>query len=140
MSGDELFGSLKQMENEGVKYGRRRFIVALGVAAAGIAGWQYYATRPQTYYKRAVSFITPNEEFYNVSVNMFYQPEVDLEKWRLDLIGLDGKKSALSLADIKSMPNRVITRTLSCVSNNVGWPDISNAEWRVVSLREVLAP
>jgi DMSO/TMAO reductase YedYZ molybdopterin-dependent catalytic subunit len=128
------------MNEEGVKFGRRRFIIALGVAALGYGGWKYYQSRPQTYNLRTVSFITPNEEFYCVSVNMFYRPQIDLKQWRLDLIGLEGKSAQLSIDQIRALPNQLITYTYSCISNSVGGPAISNAEWRVATLRDLLAP
>lgn len=136
----DLFGSVNKMDEDGAKFGRRRFIVALGVATAGLAGYGYIRSLPEKYMVRKLSFITPNEEFYNVAVNMFYRPDVDLNSWRLNLIDLNGKSSAISLDEIKQLPNKVVTRTLSCIGNTVGWPTVSNAGWRVVSLRELLEP
>src|SRR5215471_10386599 len=115
MAEDVLFGSLKKMDEEGVKYGRRRFIIALGVAIVGYGGWKFYGSMPQKYQMRKVSFITPNEEFYKVSVNMFYEPKIDIAKWRLELTGLDGKSLPLSLEQIKTLPSKIVHRTYMCI-------------------------
>jgi DMSO/TMAO reductase YedYZ molybdopterin-dependent catalytic subunit len=138
--GDELFGSIKKMDEDGIKYGRRRFIVALGAAVAGYGGWKYYSNLPEKYHKRKLSFITPNEEFYKMSINMFYEPRIDTEKWQLELVGLEGKLLQLSLNEIKSLPNKVIHYTYSCISNPVGGSIISNATWRVATLKDLLKP
>jgi DMSO/TMAO reductase YedYZ molybdopterin-dependent catalytic subunit len=140
MAENELFGSIKKMNDEGVKYGRRSFIVALGAAVASYGGWKYYSSLPEKYHKRKLSFITPNEEFYKMSINMFYEPRIDIEKWRLELAGLDGRSLQLSLDEIKALPSRLIHYTYSCISNPVGGAIISNAAWRVASLRDLLRP
>lgn len=140
MTESDLFGSFNKMEEEGVKYGRRRFIIALGVGVLGYGGWKYYGSLPQKYIPRKTSFITPNQEFYKMSVNMFYAPEIDVKKWRLQLTGLDGKSLDISMDDIKALPNKTIHYTFSCISNPVGGSAISNAEWRVTPLKEFLKP
>jgi DMSO/TMAO reductase YedYZ molybdopterin-dependent catalytic subunit len=140
MAENELFGSIKKMDEEGVKYGRRSFIVLVGAALAGVGGWRYYSSLPEKYHRLKVSFITPNREFYKMSINMFYEPKVDTEKWRLELKGPDKRSANMSLDEIKALPNRVIHYTYSCISNPVGGAIISNAAWRVASLAEVLKP
>ncbi|MEW6735489.1 MAG: molybdopterin-dependent oxidoreductase [Acidobacteriota bacterium] len=140
MAQDELFSSVKKMDEDGVKFGRRRFILALGAAVVGYGGWKYYQSLPQKYHRRKISFITPNEEFYAVSVNMFFRPEIDAAKWRLELTGLDGKKVPLSLDEIRAMPNKLIHYTFCCIENPPGGGSMSNARWRVVSLHELLKP
>lgn len=140
MAENELFNSLQKMDDEQIKYGRRKFAVILGVAVAGLAGWKYYDSRPQVYHPRQVSFITPNEEFYSVSVNMFYRPKLDLKEWRLELIGLDKKTIPLSLEDIRNLPSREIHHTFCCIGNKVGASDISNATWKGALLSDLLKP
>ncbi len=140
MADNELFNSLQKMDDEQIKFGRRKFAVILGVAVAGLAGWKYYSSRPQTYHPRQVSFITPNEEFYSVSVNMFYSPKLDLKEWRLELIGLDKKALQVSLEDIQKLPSKTITHTFCCIGNKVGGSDISNATWKGVLLKDLLEP
>ncbi len=140
MSNDEMFKSMQKMDSDQIKYGRRKFAVILGVGVAGLIGWKYYDSRPQTYHPRKVSFITPNEDFYSVSVNMFYRPQLDLEKWRLELVGLDKKTLQISLAEIKNLPSQTVNYTYCCIGNKVGANDISNASWRVALLSDLLKP
>lgn len=137
---NDLFSSMQAMDQAQIHYGRRRFIAALGVAVVGLAGAGYYLTRPQTYNLRHVGFITPNDEFYKVSVNLFYQPQIDMEAWRLNLKGLDGKSQPLSMEDIRALPNQVVHHTFCCIGNQVGGVDISNAAWRVARLSDLLKP
>ncbi|MBL8150463.1 MAG: molybdopterin-dependent oxidoreductase [Blastocatellia bacterium] len=138
MASNELFNSISKMDQEGVKFGRRSFMLATGAAILSVGAWRYYSTRPMTYYPRKISFITPNRDFYVMSVNMFYSPEIDLNTWRLLLKGVDGRQISLSMDDIKAFPSKEIRRTFCCISNPVGGTAISNALWRVVSLKELL--
>lgn len=140
MSNDDLFKSMQKMDSDQIKYGRRKFAVILGVGVAGLIGWKYYDSQPQTYHPRKVSFITPNEEFYSVSVNMFYRPKLDLEKWRLELVGIDKKTFQISLEEIQKLPSRTINYTYCCIGNKVGASDISNAVWKVALLSDLLKP
>jgi DMSO/TMAO reductase YedYZ molybdopterin-dependent catalytic subunit len=137
---DEMFKSLQKMDDDQIKYGRRKFAVILGVGVAGLIGWKYYDSLPQTYHPRKTSFFTTNEDFYSVSVNMFYKPNLDLEKWRLELVDIDKKSFQLSLGEIKSLPSHIINYTYCCIGNKVGGTDISNAAWKVVLLKDLLKP
>ncbi len=140
MSDNDLFSSMQKMDKDQMKFGRRKFAVILGVAAAGLGAWKYFESLPQTYHPRKVSFITPNDEFYSVSVNMFYRPKLDLAKWRLQLIGIDNKTSEVSLEDIRKLPSKTIYYTYCCIGNKVGAADISNAAWKVALLKDLLNP
>lgn len=140
MSDNEIFKSVQKMDSDQIKYGRRKFAVILGVSVAGLIGWKYYDSLPQTYHPRKTSFITLNEDFYSVSVNMFYRPTLDLDKWRLELIGLEQKTLQLSLEEIKKLPSKIINYTYCCIGNKVGGTDISNAAWKVVLLKDLLNP
>ncbi len=85
------------------------------------------------------SFITPNDEFFNVS--HYGKPEVDLETWRLEVSGLVENPLVLTIEDIKARPKQDVTFTLEC-SGNHGFPTftggIGNAKWGGTPLAPIL--
>ncbi len=85
------------------------------------------------------SFITPNDEFFNVS--HYGKPEVDLETWRLEVSGLVENPLTLTIEDIKARPKQDVTFTLEC-SGNHGFPTftggIGNAKWGGTPLAPIL--
>jgi len=96
--------------------------------------------------------LTPNELFY-IRSNGPISVNIDPESWRLDVSGLVEQELELSLADLKALPQRMITAFLECSGNsrnrfparptavegtNWGNGAIGNAEWTGVSLRTVL--
>ncbi|HEV8340482.1 MAG TPA: molybdopterin-dependent oxidoreductase [bacterium] len=85
--------------------------------------------------------VTPNRDFYVVSKNPpGLDPEVDGSAWILDVRGLVGRPMRLGYEEIRGM-RPVVTRyhTLECISNEVGGDLISNAQWRGIRLRDLLA-
>ena len=97
----------------------------------------------QTLFERAKGLppeITPNLDFYIVSKNPpGFDPVVDGQKWRLEIRGLVDKPIRLSYDEIRAMPSVSRPHTLECISNEVGGDLISNAVWRGVRLRDLLA-
>ncbi len=84
--------------------------------------------------------VTANEQFYVVSKNPpGFDPVVDVGKWSLAVGGLVGRPLRLTYDEIKDMPSVEQFQTLECISNEVGGDLISNAKWRGVRLRDVLA-
>lgn len=84
--------------------------------------------------------ITPNKEFYVVSKNPpGFDPVVDGRKWSLEITGLVGKPVKFTYEEIRAMPQVTQVHTLECISNELGGDLISNARWRGVRLRDVLA-
>ena len=85
------------------------------------------------------SFITPNDEFFNVS--HYGKPEVDPETWRLEVSGLVENPLMLTIEDIKARPRKDVTFTLEC-SGNHGFPTftggIGNAKWTGTPLAPIL--
>jgi DMSO/TMAO reductase YedYZ molybdopterin-dependent catalytic subunit len=81
--------------------------------------------------------ITPSDQFYIVSKNLF-DPEVDAGGWKLRVDGMVDTPLTLSLADIESMPSEEFVRTLECISNEVGGDLISTGRFTGVRLSEVL--
>jgi DMSO/TMAO reductase YedYZ molybdopterin-dependent catalytic subunit len=60
---------------------------------------------------------------------------VDLKTWRLKIEGLVEKPIALSLDEIKALPQKIQTRTFICVE---GW-GLDNQKWEGVHLKEIFA-
>ena len=85
------------------------------------------------------SFITPNDEFFNVS--HYGKPEVDLETWKLEISGLVENPLMLTIEDIKARPKQDVTFTLEC-SGNHGFPTftggIGTAKWAGTPLAPIL--
>jgi len=83
--------------------------------------------------------ITPNDRFYVVSKNPpGFDPELDAERWSLEIAGLVGRPLKLSFAQLRALPAVEQFQTLECISNEVGGDLISNAKWKGVRLRDVL--
>jgi DMSO/TMAO reductase YedYZ molybdopterin-dependent catalytic subunit len=82
--------------------------------------------------------ITPNKDFYEVSKNAF-DPQVDSERWQLEITGLVENPLTFTYDEIKSLPSIEQYATLACISNEVGGDLIGNALWRGVRLKDLLA-
>ncbi|HEV8354653.1 MAG TPA: molybdopterin-dependent oxidoreductase [bacterium] len=84
--------------------------------------------------------ITPNDQFYVVSKNPpGFDPRLDALKWSLDVAGKVGRPLRLTYDELRAMPAVEQLQTLECISNEVGGDLISNARWKGVRLRDVLA-
>jgi DMSO/TMAO reductase YedYZ molybdopterin-dependent catalytic subunit len=83
------------------------------------------------------SFITPNRDFYRVDVNLTL-PQLKAEDWRLRVHGMVDRELTLTWADLKS--RKLIERpvTMTCVSNEIGGPYISTANFTGVLLADIL--
>ena len=93
--------------------------------------------------------ITPSGMHYLVI--HFDIPDVDVDRWRLDVGGLVSKPLSLSLDDIKQRPARTMAVTMECAGNGralleprvVSQPwfteGIGNAEWTGTPLKGILA-
>ncbi|HWP45144.1 MAG TPA: molybdopterin-dependent oxidoreductase [Blastocatellia bacterium] len=81
--------------------------------------------------------VTPVPDFYEVSKNPF-DPQVELERWSLEIGGLVENRLSLTFDDIKSLPSVEQYATLECIDNKVGGDLIGNALWRGVRLRDIL--
>ena len=82
--------------------------------------------------------VTPNEKFYKISKNVF-DPKVNVSRWSLELKGLVDRPMRLNYNEIKALPMKEQYGTLECISNDVGGDLISNAYWKGVPLKEMLA-
>ncbi|MDQ7810500.1 molybdopterin-dependent oxidoreductase [Amycolatopsis sp. A133] len=83
-------------------------------------------------------FITPNADFYRIDTALVV-PQVRTEDWSLKIHGMVDREVTFSYADIRNRPLVERRVTLTCVSNEVGGPLISNAAWIGVDLADLLA-
>ena len=85
------------------------------------------------------TFITPNDEFFNVS--HYDKPEIDLATWKLEVSGLVDNPLMLTIDDIKARPRQEVTFTLEC-SGNHGFASftggIGTAKWAGTPLAPIL--
>ncbi|PRW62742.1 molybdopterin-dependent oxidoreductase [Actinopolyspora mortivallis] len=84
------------------------------------------------------TFLTPNSEFYRVDTALRV-PRITAEQWRLRVHGMVERELDLSFADLRSRNTVEKPITMTCVSNPVGGPYVSTAEFIGVPLRDVLA-
>ncbi|GAA4023230.1 hypothetical protein GCM10022631_42420 [Deinococcus rubellus] len=83
--------------------------------------------------------VTPVSQFYYVSKNLeAFDPRLSAEKWTLTVDGLVQNPRTFSLTDLKQFAPVTSERTLSCISNPVGGPLISNGIWSGFRLSELL--
>ncbi|TSA83120.1 molybdopterin-dependent oxidoreductase [Deinococcus detaillensis] len=83
--------------------------------------------------------VTPVEQFYYVSKNLeAFDPRLSAEKWSLTVSGLVQRPKTYRLADLKQFAPVTSERTLSCISNPVGGPLISNGIWGGFRLTDLL--
>lgn len=128
--------------------GRRGFLIGLGglivaLAAGGLVSVLY--RRSTLGYDGlsldgAVERITPTDKFYVVTKNLI-DPQVEGRAWRLEVTGRVSHPMTYDLDQLTSLPGAVDQETtLECISNEVGKGLLSNAVWRGVPLRDLLAP
>ena len=115
--------------------------VAALVAAAGFG--RIFARATFSYDGRAeigpdVVALTPNERFYCVTKN-FVDPNVDPRAWRLTVTGAVARPMTLDLASLGALPFVEQETTLMCINNEPGGGLMSNALWRGVPLRSLIA-
>ncbi|MFC0546202.1 molybdopterin-dependent oxidoreductase [Kutzneria chonburiensis] len=84
------------------------------------------------------TFLTPNAKFYRVDTALSV-PQLRAEDWSLRVHGMVDRELRLSFDDVKSMDLVTRTITMTCVSNEVGDPYVSTADFTGVLLRELLA-
>ncbi|HEX8078405.1 MAG TPA: molybdopterin-dependent oxidoreductase, partial [Chthoniobacterales bacterium] len=92
-----------------------------------------------TQYKgRVVQAITPNDEFYCVTKNVV-DPRVNADLWRLEVTGLVQTPQTYRLDRLKSLPAVEQETTLMCISNGLDAGLMSNAKWKGVPMKTLLA-
>ncbi|MCE6995863.1 molybdopterin-dependent oxidoreductase [Saccharothrix sp. S26] len=83
------------------------------------------------------TFITPNADFYRIDTALSV-PRVRAEDWVLRVHGLVDRELTLRYDDLRRRDLVERTVTMVCVSNEVGGPYISTANFVGVPLRDVL--
>ncbi|MFI9006789.1 molybdopterin-dependent oxidoreductase [Actinosynnema sp. NPDC053489] len=82
-------------------------------------------------------FTTPNADFYRVDTALSV-PRLRAQDWRLRVHGMVDRELVLTYDDLIGRPLVEKTITLCCVSNEVGGPYLSTANFIGVSLRDLL--
>jgi DMSO/TMAO reductase YedYZ molybdopterin-dependent catalytic subunit len=127
--------------------GRSALAVAGAAVGTRLAAWSVSAGRHMAaaaaeafrVIKGMPPEVTPNGSFYQISKN-FFDPTVDVDKWRLEVTGLVNTPLKLTLDEFKATGQPVERyQTFECISNEVGGDLISNAKWKAVRARDVLA-
>ncbi|WP_016700866.1 molybdopterin-dependent oxidoreductase [Actinoalloteichus spitiensis] len=148
----------------GAGLGRRRLLVStgavgLGSAAAALGGQALTGRGGLEESRRAVTarlpaaapppggadfadqgtptFITANDDFYRVDTALRV-PHLRAEDWRLRVHGLVERELVLSFDDLLRRPWRTEVITMTCVSNEVGGPYVSTAEFVGVPVADLL--
>ncbi len=82
--------------------------------------------------------ITPNDQFYNVSKDVFSDPAVNSSTWSLQVQGEVATPYSLTYKELQAIPTKQQYETMMCISNEVGGSYMSNALWEGVPLVDVL--
>jgi DMSO/TMAO reductase YedYZ molybdopterin-dependent catalytic subunit len=83
------------------------------------------------------TFLTPNPTFYRVDTALVV-PRLRAEEWSLRVHGMVDRELTLRYDDLRNRELVEKTITLTCVSNEIGGPYVSTANFVGVPLREVL--
>ena len=92
---------------------------------------------PASEIPRLTKLITPNSDFFQIDTTV-YAPKIDASKWSLQISGMVKKPYSLTYQDLLKLPLFELDNTLSCVSNPVGGPLISNARWLGIRLDDLI--
>ena len=82
--------------------------------------------------------VTANDQFYLVSKNLFSDPTVNGNSWRLTVDGQVDNPFTLTYQDLLAQPMKQQYESLMCVSNDVGGQYMSNALWEGIPLVDLL--
>jgi DMSO/TMAO reductase YedYZ molybdopterin-dependent catalytic subunit len=92
------------------------------------------------------SLVTSNQDFYIVTKNAGGDPMLKPDDWRLLVDGEVQRTFQLDYSTLRRLPSVEVTKTLECISNFVGKPElapfgaelISTAQWKGVAVRDIL--
>ena len=82
--------------------------------------------------------ITSNDQFYLVSKNLFSDPTVNGNSWRLTVDGQVDNPFTLTYQELLAQPAKQQYESLMCISNDVGGQYMSNALWEGIPLVDLL--
>ena len=98
-----------------------------------------YPKRPMLKWEDLHDWITPKEQFFDVS--HYGTQQVVADSWRLSVEGLVERPASLPLDQIKSRPRQDVIATLECSGNGAG-PEfmgaVGNARWTGARLADLL--
>jgi DMSO/TMAO reductase YedYZ molybdopterin-dependent catalytic subunit len=83
------------------------------------------------------TFITRNPDFYRVDVNLTL-PQLRTEDWKLRIHGMVDREVTLNWSELTSRPLIERAVTMTCVSNEIGGPYLSTANFTGVLLADIL--
>jgi DMSO/TMAO reductase YedYZ molybdopterin-dependent catalytic subunit len=83
-------------------------------------------------------FLTANRDFYRVDTALVSVPQVRAEDWLLRVHGMVDQTKTFTFNDIRNRELVERTITMTCVSNEVGGPYVSTANFVGVPLRDLL--
>ena len=133
-----LFDSRNQLESNRKRYNRRRFLSFALLAGGAYAGYRWLRDRPKPIAQRQVRYLTPESEFYSVSIYPGYRPRLDINQWKLQFLDPQGQGFSLSYAELLQLNSRRVHKTFICIENPVGGEAIGNAEWTATPLAPLL--
>lgn len=83
--------------------------------------------------------VTPQKDFYYVSKNLeAFDPQLSAKDWKLSVGGMVKQPATFTLDDLRQFEGRNLQLTLSCISNPVGGPLISNGIWTGFTVADLL--
>jgi len=83
------------------------------------------------------TFLTPNQDFYRIDINLTV-PQLRAEDATLRITGMVDNPVEFTFDELRSMPLVERTITMTCVSNQVGGPYVSTANFIGVPLLDLL--
>jgi len=105
-------------------------LTSVPVAVPTDPGWDIPGLSPE---------ITPIGKFYQVTKNLFADPDLAATDWSLTINGRVRSPVHLSFAELTRLPAVEFYQTLECISNPVGGDLMSTAWWRGVPVKDLLA-
>lgn len=82
--------------------------------------------------------VTPTDQYYIVSKNLYSDPNVREQGWSLAVNGQVEHPYSLSYGELLTMPMQTQYESMMCISNEVGGSYMSNALWKGVRLSDLL--
>ena len=134
-----LFESINKMNESRKQTGRRRFLFGAVGLMGSYFGFRWWRDKPRPVPQIETKYITPNDDFYTISIDTGFVPAVTKETWKLKIDGPGGRGYSLSYDELLKLDRRRVFKTFMCVGNEVGGPAMGNAEWTVTPLAPLIS-